>query len=251
MTKASDIHPMNYLLVYKVDQHSIDNLQDVGDDPCFDCPPSWGICRPDVRNSKNLHVGSYLIFIANINKQYFVKGYFKVSAIVDIIGALEKFPNRQNVIISATDSKVLKLPWNYRNRHDIWKNTGRKRNPKFLRKFIHNNIPYYQRTNDGHQIDKWKCSGIFNCYISTFEKCAVKNKCIKENTGLPLKKNYIIGSKTEYCDWNQLRVEWHEIASYINKPEILMNNAHRHNEIPISIKEVRKLISYMSKRKPK
>ncbi|HNY45230.1 MAG TPA: hypothetical protein PKH15_11120 [Bacteroidales bacterium] len=42
-------------------------IVDIGDDPCFDSPPSWGICRPPTRRS--VKIGDTLIFIAKVDSK--------------------------------------------------------------------------------------------------------------------------------------------------------------------------------------
>ena len=49
---------------------------DIGNDPCFDNPPSWGICRPPTRRA--VKIGDTLIFIAKVGNEYFLKGWFQV-----------------------------------------------------------------------------------------------------------------------------------------------------------------------------
>lgn len=89
MREKEEPNPMNYVLVYKVDEDSRESLKDVGDDPCFENQPTWGICRPNIRNRTNLQPGSNLVFVANIENDYFVRGCIKVSEKIDIVSALE------------------------------------------------------------------------------------------------------------------------------------------------------------------
>ncbi len=115
-----------------------------------------------------------------------------------------------------------------------------------------NGTTYFQRANDDHKIDQWKCSSIFNCSnISTFKKCVNKKKCIQENNYRELKKNYIIGSKKTHSDWNKSRTNWKEIAKYLKKPTVLKDKStHRHPEIELSKSEAMKLIAYMNNKQP-
>lgn len=245
MALKTNVPVKHYILVYKVDPKFNSDLKDVSDDPCFDSPPSWGICHPDIRNSKNLQVGSYLFFVGHLRNEYYMKGYFHVSAKVNVIEALGKFPHRQNVIISSRNSNIVNLPWNYRKRFNVWKDSNKKQVPKYLRKFVFDGTDYFQRIDDNHKIDQWKCSAIFNCNILTFQRCVKKKCCIREKFN-NLKQNYIIGSLDDYSDWKKSRTEWKEIAIRFNKPQILKDKAtNRHPEIEISQSEATKLINYM------
>jgi hypothetical protein len=65
----------SYLIVF---HGTFDNnrIIDIGEDPCFDNPPTWGICRPNYRRS--IEVGYNLVFLAKIEDDYYLKGWFKV-----------------------------------------------------------------------------------------------------------------------------------------------------------------------------
>lgn len=239
----------NFALVYLVDDDPTGHLLDVGNDPCFDCPPSWGICRPDIRNEKELGAGSRLLFIARVfvekKRKYYLKGYFKVKDKIDIIDAYYRFQNRQNIIISSNKSN-LKVKWDNENWKTIFKESKKCDLPVFLTEFKWNKKTYYQKESDNHGIDNWKCRRIFNCNILSFKRCLVNKKCIKESQIEELKKNYILGDRNTFKDWNQWRVEWKEIARLIGKSETLMK-ANKHPEIELSDCEMDKIINYMNK----
>ena len=87
----------SYLIVFH-GQFVNRKIIDIGDDPCFDNPPSWGICRPPTRQSVKL--GDTLIFIGKVDNEYYLKGWFEVGKKLDYASALSEFPFRKNVIIS-------------------------------------------------------------------------------------------------------------------------------------------------------
>lgn len=67
----------SYLVVFHANLDPNHGPVDIGDDPCFDPPPTWGICRPPTRRS--VRVGTNLFFIGYVAPdQYFVKGWFEV-----------------------------------------------------------------------------------------------------------------------------------------------------------------------------
>lgn len=240
---------MNYILVYRVDENSIESLKDVGDDPCFENEPTWGICRPNIRNRTNLQPGSVLVFVANIEDNYFVRGCLKVSEKIDIISALERFPQRQNVIITDEKPKLL----NPEELEDRPKKPRKKKNyPDFLRKLVHKGKIYYQRPKDDHGLYNWKCSRIFYCKKATLKKCLEQGKCLKETNNFKLKLNYIVGNKAESYDWYKLKIKWQDVVIALGFPEIkriyLSEKVFKHPEIEISTDKVLKLIDYVSKK---
>jgi hypothetical protein len=239
----------NFALVYLVDNDYSGLLIDVGNDPCFDNPPSWGICRPNIRNRKELDTGSRLLFIARVFKdnlhKYYLKGYFKVKSKINIIEAHQYYCTRQNVIIS-TSIKCDNNKWDNKN----WKKEFSKKSfiepPDFITQFKYLDKIFYQKTSDIHGVDNWKCRRIYNCKINSFKKCLEKNTCIKELSDL--KKNYVLGEKTDFKDWSRLCVEWQEIAKLIDKSETLMKG-NKHPEIELTNCEFDKIIKHMNSKK--
>jgi hypothetical protein len=74
-------NPKNFALVFLADTDSNGKFIDKGDDPCFAMPPTWGICRPNIRNATGLLPKSNLIFIARVivneERKYYLKGIFR------------------------------------------------------------------------------------------------------------------------------------------------------------------------------
>lgn len=255
MDKAHGILINHYALVYKVDKSFLDTLKDVGDDPCFEKPATWGICRPNIRNRLDLDKGSFLIFIANVSGDYFLKGCFKVIDKIDIIQAYKDFSQRQNVIISPFKSSSINKKWNYGKRKKLWEATHGKTIPDFFQTFNHDDQIFYQRSNDGHGVDNWKCSRINNCRNQTFENCVASNLCIKERDRIRLKKNYIVGDSQNTYDWTHMKLKWEELVEVLDFPRIIRikirENVYKHPEITIPIDKVLKLIDYVSEKNKK
>lgn len=229
----------NYALVYLVDDDSDGCLTDVGNDPCFDSPPSWGICRPDVRNEKEVREGSVLLFIARVfidgERKYFVKGYFRIKTKINVIEAYDLLGNRENIIIS-NEKAYSNEKWDNKT-WEKHKNSKSDITPIFLKEFKWNGQVYYQRKSDNHGVDNWKCRRIFNCYKPTFIDCLDKGFCQKEDGRSELKRNYILGDENEFKDWSKLRVQWKEIAKLIGKSDELIV-ANKHPEVELTDNEI-------------
>lgn len=237
----------NFALVYLVDEDPSGELMDIGNDPCFNCPPTWGICRPDIRNERELGIGSRLVFIARVYeknlRKYYLKGYFRIKEKINIIQAFNTYKSRQNVIISV-NKKEINTKWDNDQWKSIFENSNLPGIPKFLRELNWNNETYFQKASDNHGIDNWKCRRIFNCNILTFKKCIDLQECIKESKNIQLKKNYLVGDAEDFKDWNKKRIEWKEIAPLIRKSDELMK-FNRHPEIELTDSEVNTIIEYM------
>ncbi len=105
MCKNTKVHKC-YLVVF-LGEYIGNKIYDIGgDDPCFCSPPTWGICRPDVRS--RLSVGDTLFFLAKIDSDYILKGWFEVGKKIDYLEALNLFPERMNVIVSRQQKKMSK-----------------------------------------------------------------------------------------------------------------------------------------------
>ncbi len=190
-------------------------IVDTGNDPCFDGLPTWGICRPLTRKSVN--VGDTLIFIAKIEQEYILKGWFKIGDKIGYVTALRKFPNRQNIIISDKFSKR-ETKWRYKNLENHFMLINGHSTPDFLLSIQTTTEKFYQNETDLHQIDNWKCRRVFNCKSNQFVKCANENKCFKD--GLSLEetqyKNYIIADENEWEDLDKFKITFKEIADAVN-----------------------------------
>jgi len=225
----------HFALVFLAEVDIQGKFVDAGDDPCFSNPPTWGICRPDIRNETGLVPGSNLLFIARVFERqipkYYLKGFFRVSEKIDVVSAFRAFRQRRNIIISTSKRRVANEKWANKRWEDVCSETYQKI-PKFLRCLKHNGTTYYQNDQDNHQIDNWKCRRVYNCNIKSFEKCVLEGQCLKESRSL--KKNYIVGD--DFQEWDHLKVEWKSIASLIGKSSDLMVG-NRHPEIELSIEE--------------
>ena len=99
MTAAGG-EPHNYVCVFYADPAVQDDVVDLGLDPDFSAPlPTWGICRPNLRRA--VRRGSRLVFLGYYPKDrsYLLKGWFEVDETIGYEEALERFPNRRNVIV--------------------------------------------------------------------------------------------------------------------------------------------------------
>lgn len=201
---------------------------DIGNDPCFDNPPSWGICRPPTRRS--LKLGDTLIFIAKINSQYFLKGWFQVGNKLDYVSALKQFPNRQNVIISTTPS-THPIKWRYKNLQKSYNKKNGQSIPKFLQYIYSTTETFYQNHLDDHEIDNWKCRRIFHCRAKQFEKCISANTCFKNFTFLTADeyKNYVIADINHWEDLDYLKITFDDIVKVTNFPTPIRTPKHQHN----------------------
>jgi len=79
----------NYLCVF----HAVwigNELKDIGDDPCFDYVPTWGICRPNSRKSSK--IGDKLFFVGYVKTEnrYYVKGWFEIGEKISYDDALSR-----------------------------------------------------------------------------------------------------------------------------------------------------------------
>jgi hypothetical protein len=238
----------NYAIVYLVENDPTGQLMDVGDNPCFTVPPSWGFCHPDIRNLSELTENSRLLFIALVKEQknivkYFIKGYFRVKTKINVVEAYNRFKLRKNVIISASE-RTTEEKWSNKN---IPSRLNLTAIPTFLTQISYQNRIFYHKSNDDHPVDNWKCRRIYNCKIESLKICSQKLVCIKERQNSELKRNYIVGHFKDNNDWNNLRVEWKEIADLISKPKTLkIKGSHRHQKIELRNDEFDTIIKHMN-----
>ncbi len=201
---------------------------DIGDDPCFDSIPSWGICRPTTRRA--VKKGDTLIFISKVDNNYLLKGWFDVGEKLDYISALQRFPNRQNVIITTIPSthqikwRYKKLQKSYRKRHD-------QALPEFLFYFDSDNVRYYHSQTDDHEIDNWKCRRIFLCKSKQFERCIEENSCLIKDTSIRLVcyENYIVADLNKWEDLDYLKITIEEIKKATNFETPIKTPKGQHN----------------------
>ncbi len=220
-----------------------------GDDPCFCDPPTWGICRPNVR--KYLKVGDTLFFLAKIESEYYLKGWFDVGEKIDYVAALNGFATRQNVIILGQQNprvvfwKDKALEKCYRNRH----NNGF---PMFLSELNTRQGAFYQNHLDRHKIDNWKCRRILNCNSKELAQCAQNNSC--EKSGVDINddkyKNYIVANKNKWDDVDYLRITLADIRTETGFNKAIITLYHQHN--PLKFDEYKdKLFCFINQQKNK
>jgi hypothetical protein len=201
---------------------------DIGDDPCFDNPPTWGICRPTTRRA--IKEEDTLIFIAKVDTDYFLKGWFQVAEKLDYPSALKRFPNRQNVIISMTPSQHI-IEWRYKNLEKSYIKTHGPATPNFLMSLNTSHGTFYQSKTDGHETDNWKCRRILLCRSKQFEECILANTCFKNGVSLTKVeyKNYVVAD-VEHCeDLDHLRITLDEIVKATNFPTNIRTPKNQHN----------------------
>lgn len=201
---------------------------DIGNDPCFDNPPSWGICRPPTRRA--VKIGDTLIFIAKVGSEYFLKGWFQVGDKLDYVSALNKFPSRQNVIISTTPS-THPIKWRYKDLQNNYSKTHGQTTPNFLIDLNSTNGTFYHSQTDDHETDNWKCRRIFHCTSKQFEKCITTNSCLKSSSTLTADeyKNYIVAEPNQWADLDSLRITFEEIVKATKFPTPIRTPKGQHN----------------------
>ena len=203
-------------------------IVDIGDDPCFNSPPSWGICRPGTRRA--VKSGDTLIFIAKVDTDYFLKGWFQVASKLDYPSALCQFPDRQNVIISTIPS-IRPIQWRYNNLKKKYIVTYGRGTPNFLLDLKTNTETFYQSSTDDHEIDNWKCRRILHCNKNQFENCISNNICLKNGVSLTDNnyKNYIVADTNRWEDLDYLRVTFDEIATATKFKKAIKTPKGQHN----------------------
>ena len=240
----------NYALVYLVDEDPNGTLEDVGNDPDFSNPPTWGICRPDVRNQVGVTEGSILLFVARVkvngSRKYYLKGYFEVDRKIDVLEALKEFPHRRNVIVQESRFQTSRRDWHNKKWQELAEDViGQGQIPEFLYSMNVEGRPYYQNSQDDHQVDNWKCRRVYNCMKGTFKKCVMANRCIREGHRSYLKENYVVGKTSTWQDWSEYRIEWQEVARQIGKPLSLMKGK-RHPQLELTKDDISSIDNYVA-----
>ncbi len=203
-------------------------IVDIGDDPCFDSPPSWGICRPPTR--KSVEPGDTLIFIAKLDSNYLLKGWFEVGDKLDYVSAMNRFPNRQNVIISKTPS-THPVKWRYDKLKKNYYKTHGQTEPKFLIELNCAEGTFCHSQRDDHETDNWKCRRIYHCRAKQFEKCITANDCLKSSSSIVSDeyKNYVVAGETQWEDLDSLRITFDEIVKATSFPTPIRTPKGQHN----------------------
>lgn len=212
----------SYLVVFHANLDPNHGPVDIGDDPCFDPPPTWGICRPPTRRS--VRVGTNLFFIGYVAPdQYFVKGWFEVGEKISYVEAHNRFPGRTNVIISllpaaqplAAVIQNRQVIWRYRERRRAFEVSGLPAVPDFLYRTLSNCQVFIQNPVDEHEIDNWKCNRIFHCRTTQFEQCIARNAC--ENEGdilLQQYRNYVVAHAHNWLDIGPQLLTWEMVEDH-------------------------------------
>ena len=200
LTNTSKRPPQTYLVVF----HGYwDNgkLVDVGDDPCFQEPPTWGICRPNTR--KYVRSGDTLVFICCINKgaAYFLKGWFVVGEKISYPEALQKFPQRSNVILvnngyptSNSNIVPVNVPTHLKELHAVQGH-------------------YKQNPNDNHTVYEWKCRRMLQCNKNKIKLCNINSACDKSGVNLDDYKHYVVALPDKWVELEDLRISGQQIVS--------------------------------------
>jgi hypothetical protein len=210
-------------------------LIDIGDDPCFQSPPTWGICRPNVRGSW-IHEGDTLVFLCCINhtNEYFLKGWFEVGELITYPEALQRFPERSNVIVSSTSSSKV-ATCTKDNRKKLSKLYLDESPPEFLARIKSKQGNFYHAHGDNHCTDEWKCKRIFRCNYKKFDKCLELNTCLKDDADMEEYAHYVVSHPTLWEDVDNLRISIGDIENCLGWSKKLKTPKHQHNALRIDL----------------
>lgn len=247
----------SYLIVFHATVDPNRGPVDIGDDPCFDDPPTWGICRPPTRRS--VQIGTNLFFVAYVApNQYFVKGWFQVGEKISYIEAHDRFPNRANVIIRLlpnnhpleTIIQNRQLRWRYPERQQAFQASGLPGVPEFFYRTLVNNEIYFQNPADEHEIDNWKCNRIFLCRTNQFSQCIAQNVCHKEGEILQQQyHNYIVAQQDNWIDIGPQLLTWADVDNQFQFNLTLRTPRGQHNVLRLPEERVQDLIDVLSRAK--
>lgn len=235
-----------YLIVF-LGKYQDGRIYDVGNDPCFDNPPTWGICRPNIRRA--VRSGDILVFVARIDKEYYLKGYMEVGEKIDYPMALKRYRKRQNVILSKKVDKERDVQWRYRPLQSYWQQKYGNRIPHFLLEIESDGVQYFQNPKDDHEIDNWKCRRIYHCNKNQFKECVDKRRCIKKSASLTAASysNYVVSDSNNWCDLDELRITYRELATYSKLPLKLATPYGQHNVRRVD-EQIGSILEYIAKR---
>jgi hypothetical protein len=234
--------PRNYLCVFHAAWIS-DELKDIGDDPCFDYVPTWGICRPNVR--KSIKIGERLFFVGYVQTEnkYYVKGWFEVGEKISYEDALSRFPGRANVIISRLESER-DCKWRDRKLKRYFEASGRQ-NPDFLKVIVSQEGEFFQSPIDEHEIDNWKCRRIFHCRSKTFKSCVDLGRCQLNGTSLKLYSNYVVANPNCWAECGNLKIDFDELRAETGFSKPLRTPKGQHNVLSLYDVEINRMIDYL------
>ena len=220
-----------YLIVFLGETRGDKIYDKGGDDPCFSHPPTWGICRPNVRNW--LKVGDILFFLAKIESYYILKGWFEVGEKIDYLEALNRYPERKNVIISK-EKNLRIFFWGNKMMKKCYQRTHNNKCPNFLSELLTKKDTFYQNQLDTHPIDNWKCKRILNCNDQELAQCVQEDSCKKsEVDGVDINddkyKNYIVANPDRWDGVDYLRITIDDIKEATGFKKALITPCYQHN----------------------
>lgn len=218
----------SYLVVFHVDESDPERMIDISDDPCFESPPTWGICRPPTR--KYISIGDFLFFIGyyKSKNKYYVKGYFKVGDKISYPVALKRFTNRSNIIISKKRF-TSNTKWLYSKLEKIYKTKFDNEIKTWLLEINSKEGVFYQNSSDNHQIDNWKCRRIYHCNKNQFISCVKSNNCLKDGESLSEYENYVVADESEWADVSSHNIPFKEFIKDTGFKKALVTPKHQHN----------------------
>jgi len=216
-------------------------VNDIGDDPDFDRPPTWGICRPQVR-AKWIRKGSQIVFVG-FDKgptSYFLRGRFQVEETITYLDALKRFPTRKNVIIRHANAlpvvKIVDAKWKI---PEIRNAVSTDHVPQCLLAISTNDGRFLvQNPKDTHEVDNWKCQRIFLCNKNQIQEWIKDNKCQKEEE-FSKKRGYVVfGAYRDYLA-EGAHIPWDMVAP--ENMRTLSTTKGQHNARKISNEDLNQL----------
>jgi len=249
-----DDTPPNYLCVFRADPDVVDDVADLGRDPDFGPPlPTWGICRPSTRRS--VKVGSYVVFLGYYpnDRRYLVKGWLRVGDKIGYLNALERFPDRPNVIIRDDTAVGDRAPtmrgWKREDLREEVKGRYRTVEPDFLTRIHQGTRTLVQLPGDPHEIDNWKCQRMFLCRKAQLARCIDYGQCKREKE-FPALDGYIVAAPGEWRDVGPLRTDWHMVVPDSLRARLearpLRTRYGQHNARTLSLAEVEAIIEALA-----
>jgi hypothetical protein len=237
----------HYLCVFRAAEDVTDDVVDTGQDPDFRPPvATWGICRPNIRRS--VRAGSHVVFVGYFPaaRRYLVKGWLRVADSIGYLQALERFPDRPNVIIRDADT-VAGLPAVARNwkradlRDEAFQRTGTLA-PSFLTTIDVDGRRLVQLPCDDHEIDNWKCQRMYRCRRAQLSACIAAEACLWEQQFASL-RGYIVADT--HRDIGKELLEWQVVAPPDLAERPVRTPYGQHNPIRLSDADLAAILAIM------